>query len=330
MNAHEERGAARMDPEISAALAALPPVDFVDPVARRASFERFRATLPPVPPDPRVVTQDHHVSRDDDSILVVRSYRPVGATGVLPVVMWFHGGGFVYGSVDFDDHYCAELAVRTNAVVFSPEYRLAPEHRFPAGVDDCYTATCWAAERAHEVQSDGSRLAVAGGSAGGNLAAAVSLMARDRGGPRISFQALLSAVLDTVIPHPYLRMSDRATMVVIPEDHDHMTRHYLGDQTDDVSPYAMPARSADLSGLPPAYVLACGLDYLRQSAVDYAVALDRAGVPVELHLVPEVPHGFDGIAMHAPTSQSIIAEYTSAMARALSESGTSQGGVELA
>lgn len=306
-----------MDPELAEALTALPPFDFADPAAQRAAFQDLAATMPQAPPDPRVCTRDHAVPRPDGSTMLVRTYRPAGATGVLPVVMWFHGGGFVLGSVDVDDPYCTELALRTSAVVVSPEYRLAPEHPFPAGVEDCYAAATWAAANAADFAGDGSRLAVAGGSAGGNLAGAVALMARDRGGPRIAFQALLCPAVAERRPEPSNHSYDRATSVIVPEDNEHILQHYLGDQRKEIPPYAMPPLAQDLTGLPPAYVLTAGLDYLRYAGVRYATALDRAGVSVELHLVPEVPHGFDAIAMQAPTAQRIIAEYTRALAAAL-------------
>lgn len=311
-----------LEPEIAEALAALPPISFADPAAQRAAFGELASAVE-IPPDPRVSTQDHTVVRPDGSPMLVRSYRPTAAEGSLPTVMWFHGGGFVFGSVDVDDFYCAELAVRTGAVVLSVEYRLAPEHPFPAGVEDCYTATCWAASGPAESHWDGARLAVAGGSAGGNLAAAVALMARDRRGPQIAFQALLCPAVEGEGRPPSGRVYDRATSVVVPADNADILRHYLGGAEKPFPPYALPSAADDLAGLPPAYVLVAGLDYLRESGAEYALALDRAGVPVELHLVPNVPHGFDAIAMTAPTSRRILDEYTAALAKALGQPATS-------
>ncbi|WP_116202623.1 alpha/beta hydrolase [Amycolatopsis circi] len=310
-----------VEPEIAAALAALPVIDFADPVAQRAAFQELAAD--PVPPDPRVSTQDHIVVRPDGSHLLVRSYRPRELSGALPAVMWFHGGGFVFGSVDVDDFYCAELAVRAGAVVLSVEYRLAPENPFPAGVEDCYLATCWAAGQPADAHWDGARLAVAGGSAGGNLAAVVALMARDRGGPQLALQVLLCPAVQGEGREPSGRVYERATSVVVPEDNPHILRHYLGSTDKPVPRYAVPSADDDLSGLPPAYVLVAGLDYLRESGAEYALALDRAGVSVELHLVPNVPHGFDAIAITAPTSRRIVAEYCGALVKALGQPATS-------
>ena len=304
-----------MDAEIAQALRRLPELSYLNPVETREQLALLRSGVPGRA-DPHVQVGDHAVQRDDGTYLPVRSYRPAGASPGIPVVMWFHGGGFCIGNVDVDDAYCAELCLSTQAVVVSVEYRLAPEHPFPNGLEDCYSATAWAVDRSASLGGDGSRLAVAGGSAGGGLAAAVALLCRDRSGPPLAFQLLLYPALDDRAPRE-TRVTTRRTNVIALEDHAAIWSHYLGPDPSEVSPYAAPARAGNLGDLPPAYVLVAGRDFLRHEGARYAQRLDEAGVEVELHLVPDVPHGFDALALEAPTSRRIRAEYGAAVARAL-------------
>lgn len=309
---------ARMDPEVEAALAGLPPLQFADPVAQRRAFAEWAKQMPQPPPDERTTVEKLEVPRGELGGVPVRVFRPRDAPGSLPVVVWIHGGAYVVGSASQDDLLCSDLAVRTGTVVVSVEYRLAPEHPYPGALDDCYAAACWAA--AGGVRgTDPARLAIAGASAGAGLAAAVALYARDHGGPPIAFQLLLYPYLDDQRGTPSHRTGGDAPLFTA-ADAEHGWRHYLCGLTDGdrVPPYAAPARAVTLAGLPPAYVLAAGMDCLRDEAVNYATAMAQADVAVELHLVPAVPHGFDAVAPGATVSRRVIAEYAAALHRGLS------------
>jgi acetyl esterase/lipase len=217
-------------------------------------------------------------------------YTPKGAEGPLPLILEMHGGAFVMLNADSFPSMCARYA-QLGAVVVSVDYRLAPEHPFPAAPEDCYAALCWAVK---ELDVDLDRVVVTGGSAGGALAAAVTLLARDRGGPAIAFQGLRIPVLD-----------DRLTTASTTEFRDGegfsgrmaegMWLHYLGEEADRsaTSPYAAPARATDLRGLPPAMIQVNGKDPLRDEGIEYAQRLMTAGIPVELYCAPGCPHGAD-------------------------------------
>ena len=316
---------ARMDPAVEAALMAMPPLQFADPAAQRLAFAEQAKQMPKPPPDERTTMEKLEVPRGEPRGIPVRVFRPRDAAGFLPVLVWIHGGAYVVGSASQDDLICSELAVRTGAVVVSVDYRLAPEDPYPAALDDCYAATCWAAAGGVE-STDPTRLALAGASAGAGLAAAVALYARDHGGPPIAFQLLLYPFLDDRRDTPSHRAGRDAPLFTT-TDAEHGWRHYLRglNDGDRVPPYASPARAVALAGLPPAYVLAAGMDCLRDEAVNYAMAMARAGVAVELHLVPAVPHGFDAVAPEAAVSRRVIAEYAAALRRCLGEPGPGSG-----
>jgi acetyl esterase len=314
---------APMDPEVAAALADLPPLQFADPAAQRRAFAELAKQAPKPPPDDRTTMEKLEVPRSTLGTVPVRVFRPHAASGSLPIVVWIHGGAYVVGSASQDDLLCSDLAVRTGAVVVSVDYRLAPEEPYPAALDDCYAVVCWAAAGGLR-SGDAARLAVAGASAGAGLAAAVALYARDLGGPLIVFQLLLYPYLNDRRDTPSHQAGRDAPLFTAADAEDGW-RHYLRGLPggDPVPPYAAPARAAALAALPPAYVLAAGMDCLRDEAVDYAMAMARAGVAVELHLEPAVPHGFDALAPAAAVSQRVIAEYAAALHRGLS--GPEQG-----
>jgi acetyl esterase len=221
--------------------------------------------------------------------LPVRVYTPEGEPP-FPIVVWFHGGGWVVGSLDTYDPLCRALAAAVPAVVVSVDYRLAPEHRYPAAVEDAYAATLWASRNAAQLGGAQHRLAVAGDSAGGNLAAVVALGARDRGGPAIAFQLLVYPVLDAA--------ADTASWREHAEGF-HLTAagmrwywdHYLGG-ADGAAPDASPLRAASLGGLPPALVICAEHDVLRDEGEAYAARLRQAGVAATVSRYPGVVHGF--------------------------------------
>jgi acetyl esterase len=221
--------------------------------------------------------------------LPVRVYTPEGSPP-FPIVVFFHGGGWVVGTLDTYDPLCRALAASTPAVVVSVDYRLAPEHRWPAAVEDAYAATEWASRNAAALGGAQHRLAVAGDSAGGNLAAVVALGARDRGGPAIAFQLLVYPVLDAA--------GDTASWREYADGY-HLTAdgmrwywdHYLGG-ADGAAPDASPLRAAFVGGLPPALVIGAEYDILRDEGEAYAARLAEAGVDASASRHAGVVHGF--------------------------------------
>jgi acetyl esterase len=209
----------------------------------------------------------------------------------LPVLVFFHGGGWVVGNVESHDTMCRHLANRAGCAVVSVDYRLAPEHKFPAAVDDCFTATAWVAGNAAALGIDPGRLAVGGDSAGGNLAAVVSLMARDKGAPRISYQLLIYPAMDAAMRHDSINrfaegyVLTRATMRWFYEQ-------YLRAAHDAADWRASPLLATDLGDLPPAFVLTAGYDPLSDEGDAYAERLAAAGVPVTHRRFPGQVHGF--------------------------------------
>jgi acetyl esterase/lipase len=205
--------------------------------------------------------------------------------------VYFHGGGFVAGDLDTEDLRCVRIARDAGCVVISVDYRLAPEHRFPAAHDDCVAVLEWTAREAAALGVDPRRIGVAGASSGGNLAAATSLRARDHGGPPVAFQLLAYPSLDDRLETASVRFV--GTPLVDGSDCAHCWDYYLGLDRADVSPYAAPARATDLRGLPPTYLLTAELDPLRDEGIRFATRLLEAGVSVELHQFAGAFHAFD-------------------------------------
>lgn len=263
----------------------LPPHYEVGPVQAREN-----AKLRPRQPGPEVASVENVTVPGPDGEVPVRIYRPDG-DGPFPVLVWIHGGGMVVGTLETVDAACRRLCLGAESVVVSVDYRLAPEHPFPAALHDCFAATTWAAANAASIRGDASRLAVGGESAGGNLAAAVSLMARDRGGPSIVHQSIINPMLgldfDT---ESYLRNAEgyfltRRTMIWYWEQ-------YLSKPEDRENPYAVPLCAEDLSGLPPALLMAGEFDPLLTETEQYAERLQAAGVPATFSYYAGASHNF--------------------------------------
>ena len=224
----------------------------------------------------------------------LRTYTPRGSPP-FPILVYFHGGGFVLESLDSHDGLCRTLARKVSCIVVSVDYRLAPETKFPAAVHDAYAATCWVAENARHIQGDPARIAVGGDSAGGNLATVVSLIARDRGGPSLVYQWLAYPVTD-------LSFLDTASYQECAQGYG-MTRadmvwyrdHYLACEADARNPLASPLLAPDLRGLPPALVMTAEFDILRDGGEAYARRLQQAGVPATCKRYDGLIHAFLGM-----------------------------------
>jgi acetyl esterase len=294
------------DPELAAFAADTLPAPLEDVALARAQRDAFYATLP-VEVVEGVETGDELAPGDPP--VRVRVYRPSSAERPGPAILYAHGGGFVLGDVKSGDAVASRLAVATNAIVVSVEYRLAPEHPYPAALDDCYAALSWTAE-------DATKVAVAGTSAGAALAAGLTLLARDRGGPAICFQLLNVPVLDDRLETPSMT-AYVDTPVWHRRNAELSWRHYLGGAEADR--YAAPARADDLSGLPPAFIAAAQYDPLRDEGVFYALRLLDAGVPTELHVYPGTFHGSQ-LVRDAEISRRQVSEMHSALRRALEQS----------
>jgi acetyl esterase len=303
-----------LDPDLAGVVAALPDLgDSLDDLAGAREFVEALAG-----PASDVDTTGLEV-RDVDlggfgSTASVRVYRPTGPVAPLPGLLFIHGGGFVLGSVDLEHQVCVDLARALGIVVASVDYRLAPEHPYPAGLEDCYAALQLLTGLP---EVDPTRVAVHGQSAGGCLAAGVALLARDRGGPALCFQSLDVPVTDDRLETTSMRSAGPWPMWS-PSQAATSWRLYLDGEPADQ--YAAPARAEDLSGLPPAYVVTCELDPLRDEGIAYAARLMTAGVPVELHCWPGTFHGVQ-IVPDAGVVRRMEAERRSVLARALGVAG---------
>ncbi len=292
-----------LDPQIAAALAPLlehagdtSPAPAGDVTARRATLNPMLAAINDLEPAPDDVTStDHHLTTDDGAELLLRWYTKVGEQPGSAVV-YFHGGGMILGSVAMWDGPVSRIVSRSGVPFLSVEYRLAPEHPYPTGVEDAHAALTWLHQHADELGLVRSRIAVMGNSAGGGLAAAVSILARDRGGPAIARQLLIFPMLDdrTTVTDEHIAPYAAWTY----DDNITAWRAILGERAgaSDVPAYAAPARVTDTSGLPPAYIETGQLDIFRDEGLRYATRLSVGGVPVEAHLYPGAPHEFDVIA----------------------------------
>lgn len=276
-----------LDPQIADLIEALdsgfPPVHTMTGAQARATIRsRF---VPPAQPEAVESVDDVTIAGD----VPVRIYRPASDVP-LPVVVYAHGGGFVFCDLDSHDGLCRNLANLSSAVVISVDYRLAPESRWPAAAEDVHAATRWAAEHASEVGGDPSRLAVAGDSAGGNLAAVTTLMARDRGGPALSAQLLIYPMIAANFETESYRLYGKGFYNPRPALQWYWDQ-YVPSPADRTNPYASPLQ-ARLEGLPPAVVVIAGHDPLRDEGVAYADALESAGVPVARCSFEGGIHGF--------------------------------------
>ena len=259
-----------------------------------AQYRQFSDNLlPAIPGDPMSEVRDLRVAGADGE-LDARLYRP-SETPDLPLLVFFHGGGFLMGNLDTHDNLCRSLARQTEAVVVSVAYRLAPEHKFPAAPLDCYAATCWLVEQAAQLGFDGSRLAVAGDSAGGNLALAVCQLAAQRKGPKVSYQCLFYPVTDAGCDSQSFEEFAESYLLSA-KAMRWFWEQYLQDSAQADDPLASPLRAENLAGLPPTTLITAGFDPLRDEGEALAERLREAEVAVRVQRCEGMIHGFISMA----------------------------------
>ncbi len=293
--------------------------------ARRtlAQLQRSRRIVPPhrfpfgrwfgaIPPD---VRWRDEVAATRAGQVRVRCYESTSRARPGPLVLFFHGGGWVQGSLAGYDAVCAQVASRAGALVVSVDYRLAPEHRYPAALEDCFDVTCWAVNRAEALGVDPGRVAVMGDSAGANLAAVVTLQARDLGAPAIAAQVLAYPGLDGTLSSPSIDRLADAPILSRQKIRDFLDLYHPGTDRDD--PLLSPLLAPDLAGLPPALVQTAQYDPLVDDGARYAEALRAAGVPVRYTEYQDVPHGFLSFPGLAASGDQPMAEIVAALREAL-------------
>lgn len=311
----------RLDPELAAVRARYPSLGFdLNDIEGSRAIVAKMAERAPLAPDAAVdIDMATARSRCGNIEVAVRIFRPRAAADATPAMLWIHGGGYVLGSAAGSDRRLGEIAERVGCAIFSVDYRLAPEHPYPAALDDCAAALDWLTENAAALEVDPSRIAIGGASAGAGLAAALALRTRDDGLPAPLYQLLIYPMLDdrNRTPSSYAiedpTLWDRQTNLLA-------WRHYLGSYaiSREVPPCAAPARADDLTGLPAACIIVGDLDLFLDEDIDYAQRLLQAGVPTELHVYPGAIHGFDVLAPDASISRRCNADVEAALRAAFS------------
>ncbi len=282
--------------------------------ARRATVQQMLAAIE-VPQNPNVTKEDRTVpGPDGEPDVTVRIYRPTAASGELAGIYYIHGGGMILGDIEGEDAAATRICDEVGAVVVSVEYRLAPEHPHPAPVEDCYAGLVWMAKNAADLGVDADRLAIYGASAGGGLTIATALLARDRGGPAVSFMMPIYPMIDDTNT---TASSQEITDIGIWDRAGNIEAWawYLGGRPADQ--YAAPSRADDVSGLPPTYVDVGTLDLFRDEDIAFTQRLMQAGVPTELHVHPGSYHASETFAPDAALSRRIWATRVEALRRAL-------------
>lgn len=267
--------------------------------------------------DPGVTVHDSEATLPDGTALPLRVYRPRAASGPTAVVMNFHGGGWVSGDIRQSEWWASSVAACSGATVISVEYRLAPEHPFPTPVEDCYGATLWVTEHAGELGVDGARLAVMGDSAGGNIAAVMSLMARDRSCPRIALQVLIYPSVDFVADFASKHENAGAPILCQKDIGNVHELYFHRSDRERTDPYASPLRPKH-EDLPPALIQTAEHDPIRDEGRAYADALREAGVPVRYTNYVDAVHGYISVPNVVPAARQALAEAAEAIRGALS------------
>lgn len=319
----------RTDPELQQVLSAMsdqPPMIMSRehlPAIRAGFAAQFEQMKEHLPEFPNILTEDHTIpTAAGQPDVSVRVYRPKDATGKLPGLLWIHGGGYVIGNVAQDDVLVKQMLTEVGLVVVSVEYRLSPETPYPGPLMDCYAALKWLHTQADKLDVDASRIAIAGASAGGGLAAGLCLLARDRGEIPVAFQLLI---------YPMINDQNVQSAEEAGSDHHVWTRAsnlfgwqaYLGELygKQEVPYHAAASRAEHLAGLPPTFIAVGELDLFLDEDIEYAQRLLKAGVPTELHVYPGAYHGFDVVGAMSNVAQRFRADRDGALVRALHPAG---------
>ena len=300
-----------LDPQAQAVLDQVAALNIPPNHTVTLSEARANARLRPIAPGPEVLAVEGRVIPGPGGDLPVRIYTPAGKRP-LPVLVWFHGGGIVLGDLETADGTARNLCVGAGCVVVSVDYRLAPEHRFPAAPEDCYAAAEWVSKNADGMDVDPGRMAVGGDSAGGNLATVVALMSRDRGGPPLVFPLVVYPMVDRDFNTESYRSNADGYLLT----RDSMIwywNHYMGAETDISSPYAVPLQAGDLGGLPSALVITAEFDPLRDEGDAYADRLRAAGVPTVSSRYDGMIHGFFGMSAVLDRGKQAMSEACAAL-----------------
>lgn len=284
-----------LDPQAKTLLDAIRSLPPVATLSVQQARDRFRSAFSTKrEPEPMTKVEDRTISGPDSEI-PLRIYTP-NKEKKLPVLLFFHGGGGVVGCIDTHDAVCRTLGNSACCIVESVEYRLAPEHKYPAGLQDCYAAAKWVSQNAALINADPARIAVGGDSAGGSLAAGVALLARDRGGPKLVYQLMFYPMTDYYVPDTASYQQDETECFLDSAAIEWFMNHYLPNSFDRDDPYLFPLRSKDLSRLPSALIMTAEYDLLRDQGEMCAMRLEEAGVSVHLQRVEGMTHGFTVMA----------------------------------
>lgn len=295
-------------------------MDDIRKIARDA-FNSF-----PKPPFPSVIMTTHQIPGPKDAPEVtVRIFRPKKQKGKLPGVLWMHGGGYILGFAEQTDLWCQLIVDKIGVVAVSVEYRLAPEHPYPAGLEDCYASLTWLKDVAEELQIDTERIAIGGDSAGGGLCAALSMLARDRNGPKICFQMPLYPMLeDRCVTESCLEIQDPKVWNCQKNKDAWKMYHKNLIHEREIPIYAAPGRAtpADLVNLPPTYTYIGDLDAFKDEVFEYVKKLSHAGVSVEFHLYPGCFHGFEAQTLTTDFTKKVIERSILALKNAVTSSSS--------
>jgi acetyl esterase len=303
-----------------AAKSPLPPYYDVPPHVSRRLYRDTRAAVSPLPP--KVAESRLMLVPGPGGPVAVRAYRPEGAAAdaTLPALVFFHGGGWVIGDLDTHDVLCRQLANGAQCAVFSVDYRKAPEHPFPAGLDDCFAVVKHVAAEAKSLRVDATRIAVGGDSAGGNLAAVVSLLARDAGGPKLCFQLLIYPATDQLMSFPSIERNAEGYMLT-KKAMQYFGGFYLPNEKDRHDWRASPFLAKSLAGLPRAFVLTAGFDPLVDEGRAYAERMAKEGVDVAYLDYPDMIHGFILMGGVLDTARAAVADCAERLTAAFADAG---------